>query len=287
MGAFWQSVDMRKAVNNMKKKIFFTDLDGTLLNDQKEITPKTKELLCRLKEDGHYFVIITGRPLMSALEVRRELPVSDKNLYLVASNGGVIYDVEHQKILKENRLTLEQVEHYLNHCEKKGVHSHTYRDDAVVSKRQSEELTFYQKTVHIPSLITDDILGNLDKPPFKSIAISADREKLEAVKRELTPWAKDQVYLMFSNDKLLEMIPITSGKGAALIWLSEYLKVDIADTMAAGDQENDRAMIEAAGLGVAMLNGVEDVKKIADRITPFDNNHDGLVPILKEFFGYL
>lgn len=268
----------------MEKKIFFTDLDGTLLNDEKEITPKTRETLEKIIEKGHYLVFISGRPMMSVIEARKGLPVSDKNLFLIASNGGVIYDAEKNEILRENRLTLEQTDYVLKFCEQAGVHSHTYTDEAIVSKRQSEELTFYQKTIHMPSLITDDIIGSLDKPPLKCIAISGQKEKLDVVKEALTPWAKGQVQLMFSNDKLLEMIPITSGKGTALKWLSEYLGVEICNTLAAGDMENDISMLEAAGVGVAMANGAPHVKELADRVTLTDNNHDGLVPILEEFF---
>ena len=88
--------------DRMEKKIFFTDLDGTLLNDKKEITPKTREILGKITEAGHYLVFISGRPMMSVMEAREGLPVSDKNLYLIASNGGVIFDAEKKQILKEN-----------------------------------------------------------------------------------------------------------------------------------------------------------------------------------------
>ena len=109
--------------------------------------------------------------------------------------------------------------------------------------------------------------------------------KNNIIKEGLSDWAKGQVQLMFANDKLLEMIPISSGKGTALKWLSEYLGVNIENTMAAGDMENDISMLEVAGVGVAMLNGAPQVKEVADMVTVFDNNNDGLVPILEEFFG--
>lgn len=268
----------------MEKKIFFTDLDGTLLNDKKEITPKTRDILAKIRNHGHYIVLISGRPLMSVLEARKELPISDQNLYLVASNGGMIFDVQNNTILKENRLTYEQTAFLLDYMEKAKIHCQTYKDDAVVAKKQTEELTFYQKTVHMPSIITNDIIAALDKPPLKCLAISFEREKLEKVKEELQPQIKDEVFMMFSNNRLLEMIPATSGKGTALKWLSEYLGVKIENTLAAGDQDNDSSMIETAGMGVAMINGSEMVKKVADRITLEDNNHDGLVPVLEEFF---
>lgn len=284
MGAFtFQYFKERKRI--MNKKIFFTDIDGTLLNDAKELTEATKEIIKRLMEKGNILVLISGRPLKSVIETASHLAISHKNLYYVANNGGMIMEAETQKIIMEKRLTFEQTEYLLTACEKAGVHSHTYTDETIVSKRQSKELTFYQKTIHMPSLITEDIIGALDKPPFKCLAISIDdMAKLKQLRESLLPWAEGQVTLIFSNDKLLEMFPADSGKGKALVALSNYLDIPIENTLAAGDQDNDISMLQAAGVGVAMANGASHVKEIADKITPATNNEDGLVPILKSFF---
>ena len=80
------------------------------------------------------------------------------------------------------------------------------------------------------------------------------------------------------------MFPVQSGKGKALEWLSNHLGIPIENTLAAGDQDNDISMIEAASMGVAMSNGAEHVKEIADKVTDRSNNEDGLVPILEDFF---
>lgn len=269
----------------MNKKIFFTDIDGTLLNDAKELTEATKNTITRLIENGHILALISGRPLKSVIEAGSQLDIPHKNLYYIANNGGIIMEAETQKIIMEKRLTFEQTKFLLTACEKAGVHSHTYTDETIVSKRQSKELTFYQKTIHMPSFITEDIIGALDKPPFKCLAISIDdKKKLEKLRESLLPWAEGKVTLIFSNDKLLEMFPADSGKGKALVALSTYLGVPIENTLAAGDQDNDISMLQAAGVGVAMANGASHVKEIADKITPATNNEDGLVPILKVFF---
>ena len=85
---------------------------------------------------------------------------------------------------------------------------------------------------------------------------------------------------MYSNANYLELFSKEAGKGAALLRLCEHLNIPRENSMAAGDAENDISMIEAAGLGIAMLNADEEVKKAADVVTGADNNHDGLVPFL-------
>lgn len=271
----------------MKKKIFFADIDGTLLNDAKQLTPATKEMITHIMEAGHYFVICSGRPLMSVIEVGKQLGISQEHLYYIASNGGIIMEAATHKILLEKRLNYEKTKYIFECCSKAGIHCHTYTDTAIVSRKQTRELTHYQKTIHMPSLITEDIMGVLDKPPLKCIAMSLDgRYVLEGLKNSLISWTEqNQITMIFSNDMLLEMFPAQSGKGQAVLWLADLLGIPIENTLAAGDQENDISMIEAAGVGVAMLNGAEHVKAIADIVTPMSNNEDGLVPVLKEFFN--
>jgi len=270
----------------MSSKIFFTDIDGTLVDDKKVLTPLTKDTLIKMTQAGHYIAISSGRPLLSVIEVAAQLDIPKDRLYYIASNGGVIVEAATGRALMKKTLTFAQMEHLFEVCEQLGLHCHTYSDTAIVSKRQSKELDFYQITVHMPSLITQDITAALTEPPLKCIAISIDgRDRLEHLKEILTPWAQENnITLLFSSDKLLEMFPADSGKGQAVYELSRHLGVPLADTLAAGDQENDISMIEAAGVGVAMKNGADHVKEIADRVTETTNNEDGLVPILREFF---
>ena len=87
---------------------------------------------------------------------------------------------------------------------------------------------------------------------------------------------------MRSNSRYLEIIPSDAGKGTAVRELAAYLGIDEGGTLAAGDEENDLSMIEAAGCGVAMCNGNKDIFASADIITVKDNDHDGLAPIIRQ-----
>lgn len=269
-----------------KKKIFFTDLDETLLTKEKNMTPATVEAIAKLIEKGHYVALTSGRPLDSVMEARRLLPISDRGLFYIANNGGQIIDAGTMEIISEIRMTTEEVLYLFREAEKAGIHIQTYTDTAIVAKKQTPELDFYQKTIHMPSLITDDIAGALPLPPFKCLSLSfGGREKIKAFRDTLLPWAKGHVSLICSTDTVLEMFPSDSGKGAALRRLAGYLDIPVSDTVSAGDQDNDISMLQAAGVGIAMCNGSERARAAADVVTRTDNNHDGLVPLLNELFA--
>lgn len=270
----------------MEQKIFFTDLDETLLTREKTMTPATVAAVEKLTGAGHYLAFISGRPLDSVIEARSLLPISNRGLYYIANNGGLIVNAETGEHISEIRLAMDEVRYLMNACEAAGIHFHTYTDDAIIAKSQTPELTFYQKTIHLPVRYTKDIPSALAQPPFKCLAISLESSsRIEALRDSLLPWAEGRVSLVCSTDRLLEMFPASSGKGAALIRLAEYLHIPVRNTMSAGDQDNDISMLEAAGLGVAMCNGSAGARAAADVITKNDNNHDGLVPFLETFFG--
>ena len=269
----------------MEKKIFFTDLDETLLTREKTMTPATIDAIERLTAAGHYLAFTSGRPLDSIIEARSLLPISDRRLYYIANNGGLIVNAETGEHISEIRLTMDEVCFLMDACKTAGIHFHTYTDDTIIAKSQTPELTFYQKTIHLPVRFVSDIPSALPKPPYKCLAISLEgREHIEALRDSLLPWAKGHVSLICSTDRLLEMFPSSAGKGAALVRLAKHLHVPITNTMSAGDQDNDISMLEAAGLGIAMCNGSEGARTAADAVTEHDNNHDGLVPFLKRFF---
>lgn len=269
----------------MNKKIFFTDLDETLLTKEKSMTPPTVEAVKKLTAAGHYLAFTSGRPLNSVIEARGLLPISDHNLYYIANNGGLIVNAETKERISEIRLTMEETEYLLKAGEAAGIHCHAYTEDSIVAKKQTPELTFYRKNIHLPVIFADNITGALAQPPFKCLAISlGGRSEIEALRDSLLPWAAGHVSLICSTDRLLEMFPASAGKGAALQRLAAHLHVPISRTMSAGDQDNDISMLQAAGLGVAMCNGSAGAKAAADIITENDNNHDGLVPFLNAFF---
>ena len=264
-----------------EKKLFLTDLDGTLLNDEKVVTPETMEALRSFTNKGNIFAICTGRAVENALEVQKELGLDFPGSFVVGYNGAQIYDYSARRNIYRKGVDLPDVEKILELSVEMGIHCHTYYRQYIVSHVYNECMAFYRRNVHSPVIVAEDVMGELKEEPCKLIAIELhDHEKLELFREELVKQFGGRYCFLFSNPWYLEIFTKDAGKGTALIRLSEYLGIPVENTYAAGDAENDISMIEAAGCGIAMANAEDRVKAAARVVTTEDNNHDGLCPLI-------
>ena len=267
-------------------RIFSTDLDGTLLNDAKIITPRTARALKALSEKGDYFVINTGRPLGSILKLMEELPFPEERVYIAAYNGCLIYDCANRKEIFRCGIPNEDSVRFMNICRDYGIHCQAYTDTCTVGYTDNEAARFYENRIRVPYIFTDHIESYLKKPSFKLVAVELrDGKKLADLQQVLAEEAGPLYQVMRTTKEYVEIIPGAAGKGFALVKLREILGIAKEDTLAAGDEENDISMLEEAGTGVCMCNGSESAKKAAAIVTEEDNNNDGLVPYLNRFFG--
>ena len=269
----------------MNTKIFFADLDGTLLNKQKQITPLTYQTLKEWTEKGHKLVLCSGRALDSVIHVRETLGLGDfSNMYLIGYNGGEIYDCTTKTLLNRVALSFDVAKKCFEIAKKYNIHIQTFSDTHIITEKEDEELIYYKKAVHTPVIFTDDFMPYLDKEPCKCLAISLhDKELMKTFSEVITKELGTEVSVMTSTPNFVEMFPISSGKGFSVKWLCNHLNIPLKNALAAGDEMNDVSMIEVAGIGIAMANGRDFIKEIADVITENDHNNDGLVPILKQY----
>ncbi len=268
-------------MDKSKKRIFFFDLDGTLLTSDKKISDSTMIALKKFTDAGNYFCINTGRAIDSARAVYEGLGLDFKGSFLCGSNGTEIYSVDDNQYVYKTGVPLDLVLKIIELAEKYDVHCHTYNETHIVSKKNGECMDYYRRVIKTPLIVTDDIMKEVTTPPSKMIAIELhDHDKQERFRMALQEMVGDKLTLLYSNPYYMEIFPSEAGKGSAVRRLAEYLDVPIENTYAAGDEQNDISMIEAAGCGIAMINGTELVKNSADVITAFDNDHDGLAPFI-------
>ena len=268
------------------QKIFFSDLDGTLLNSQKTIGEETRKTLHQILEQNHYLVLSSGRPLQSIIQVKKELNLPDQHVYLIGFNGGIIYDCEADQIIFEHRIDLDLVLPIFQLAKNQDLHCQTYNESHIICKKSTPELENYASIVKLPVIFTENILEYLQKGPFKILSMSQfGPSKLDPLRKIIEEQFAGVLETLYSAEHLLEVFPVNSGKGTALTILTKHLELPIENTIAAGDQENDLSMLLAAGTSVAMCNGTDSVKASASFVTKRNNNEDGLVPYLKEFFN--
>lgn len=271
---------------NPDKKILFTDLDGTLLNDKREVPQNNQNAIKKAIANGHHIAIATGRPLPSAIKLIEDLGLTLPGCMAITYNGGLIYDCHAKKVVAKKTLPLSNLRKLLDYAYSSHLHSHTYSNDEIISERETSELKQYSHNIKIPYRIVSDVTIDLAEEPVKAIVIDYhNRKRLEEFLESIRPWAEQHFSCGFSSPSLLEFGPPHTSKGTAITYLCDYLGIPIENSIAAGDEENDITMLQAAHIGVAMANASSSIKKYANYITKRDNNHDGIAEVIQKFMN--
>ena len=257
-------------------KLIAADLDGTLLNNKKEIGSYTKEILNKLINDYKIeLVLSSGRGFDG---VKKYNDILGNNNYSIVMNGSNIID-SNGNILYRKRLEEDISKKVIELAKKYDVCLHFFDDlNYIVSKDD-----FYIKS-YIQIEKTREItvgIENIEDYRFDKIIIFGDREILNKLKIDID--SNLDVNSCFSGETLLEVICKDVSKGNALKWICDNKGIDIKNTIAFGDNFNDIEMIEYAGVGVAMGNAEEEIKQKADYIA-LSNNEEGVGKFLKDIF---
>lgn len=269
----------------MSEKILFTDMDGTLLDSNKQVSPALRQLIRRMIGAGNRLVLNSGRTQSSIEKAIQRIDLSFPGMLFVSTNGNAIYDCDAGRFLLEKTVPLDIAQGVIDLAHAHGLHIQSYTDSHVVCEKDDAELAFYKKGTGMDAIITDDIMKVVRKPPCKLLAISLqDRSRLEPLRKEVLKKYGDTITALYSCDEYLEFFDKTAGKGNAIRFVCEHLGVPLSNTVAAGDAENDISMLDTAGIGVAMANADPQVKEHADYITERDNDHDGLADAILKYF---
>ena len=138
-------------------KLLFTDLDGTLLDDAKNISDADMTAIHAMIDAGHKFVMTTGRPLTSVKRIAEKYGFLKPGYFLVSFNGGLIYDCGTGESILTRRISVEQVKFIMDEAHKRGMHAHTYAGDLVVSEYETEQLKTYCRLMQMDYVVVNDI----------------------------------------------------------------------------------------------------------------------------------
>ena len=240
--------------------IVFSDMDGTLLTSDKQMSDATWAMLDELARRGIEFVPCTGRPLSGVFEPILAHPAVH---YAVCANGASIWQLDDDVPTDASRATC-----ILSRPLERGIAHRIYRIAA------SPHIAASLKRTRTP--IDMDIDSKIDEvETLERIAMywhdPADRDVIAAALDTLGGIEVTRSYAMN-----IEVMGEGATKGTALTWLCEYLGERLADAWAFGDNINDIPMLQAAGHGMAMINAESEDREAADAITEYDNDHDGV-----------
>ena len=267
-------------------RLVASDLDGTLLNKNKEITPRLFEALEKLDELGIYFVPSTGRPFGTVPKAIKELPFLK---YVITSNGATIYDATEQKNIIENYLTPEAVDAVIEVAKELPIITEYFIEGkAFIAKAVYDDLSpfdltesheFYIKNSRTP---VEDFWNEMKRNNAVLENINLVFKDME-LRKEI--WDRLKALGLASvtaaTTKNIEITSLYATKAQALEKLCEVLGFGRENVLAMGDGDNDMPMIQFAGIGVAMANGEEHIKQAADIIAD-DCNDFGAAKILEQ-----
>lgn len=270
----------------MNAKILFLDLDGTLLNSRKEISPGDRWAIEKALSLGHRVVIASGRPLHSALFQAHRLGLDGPGCYVIAYNGAVIYDCSAGRELCRRALAMEDLYALFDEAGRRGIHIQTYDQSHVLVEPRCDDglIRDYCALTKTEFRVIGDVRRDVVQPPCKALMIGEEREPLEGMARWIGERMAGRVDCFYSSRLFLEAAPAGTNKGVAVRELCRALGIVVEESVAVGDEANDISMLQAAGLGVAMRNATLEVKAAAGYVTERDNDHDGVAEVVRRYF---
>ena len=265
----------------MGYKLIAMDLDGTLNNDQKVITEKTKAALMAAQKKGVRLALASARPSPGLFKERDILRLQDHKGILMSYNGGRIVDAETGKVLFETSMDLEETKQVLRKLEDLPVTP--ILDDGVqfyVTDKNGYKVDYECKNNNMVCSEVGNLANFLTFSPIK-ILMSVQPEELAEVQKQITDFLPESLTVVQTAAFYLEVIPKVINKGQGIRDICKVLGIEPAEVVSFGDAANDIPMLEAAGMGVAMGNAQEAVKQAADMVT-LSNNEDGIAAALEK-----
>ncbi|MGL5980291.1 MAG: Cof-type HAD-IIB family hydrolase [Phocaeicola sp.] len=266
----------------MKYKLLALDLDGTLTDKQKEITPHTLHTLLRAQEMGVKIVLASGRPTYGIAPLAEKLKLKEHGGYILSYNGCEIFDWSNGKLLYKKTLNTQLLP-YLHECATKNNFAILqYEEGCIVTEMPEDSYVLQAARLNKMSIRRVENLLEEIKTPMPKWLIAGEPKRLERLEKEMSNALKGKMGIFRSEPYFLELVPDGVDKALSLALLLEKIGMRSEETIAIGDGFNDLSMIQYAGLGIAMGNAQPIVKENADYIT-LSNDQDGVAAAIEKF----
>ena len=264
-------------------KVLALDIDGTLTNSKKEITPAVLNAVRRLQNAGIPVLLVSGRPEKGIEHVARELGFYEYGGYVLAYNGGKIVNKKTGEVVLNQTLPKDMVQPVCQYVKDKDVTILTYDGDDIVTENPDD--IYVQKEVmitHMNVRKVDDFAAEMTFPVNKFL-ITGEPTYLEKLVEEMAEEFSPRLNIFRSEPFFIEVVTKGIDKALSLSKLMEMFGLSKENLVACGDGHNDVTMIDYAGMGVAMENACDEVKRVSNFITK-SNDEDGVAFAIDKFF---
>ena len=267
----------------MKYKLIALDIDGTLINSSNQLTKEVKSSIQKAKEKGVKVVLCTGRPLKGIEKFLDELNLKEEGDYAATFNGALVQDTFSKDAVSHLTLNYEDLVDLYNLSLEVGSRSHFYDTKTLYTfNKDVSDFTVLESHLtgaHLNITSLDEVPKDINMSKFMMID---HPEILDECVKKIPKEYYEKYTIVRSMPFFLEFLRPEANKGSGISLLAQKLGLKQEEIICVGDAEDDKHMIEYAGLGIAMGNATDEIKNIADYIT-LTNDEDGVSHVINKF----
>ncbi len=266
----------------MDYKLIALDIDGTLTNSRKEMTPRTRYALLEAQAQGKKIVLASGRHPLGVYPIAADLQLERYGGYIMSFNGGKIIDCSTDRTIVSKFFPREYLPDIVSVLKDSNITMITFDDRRIYADSKVNDYTYIEKEVLKTEMVTVSDFVAETKFPINKIVLTGEPYELEEYRKALVERYDGLLSIYNSAPYFLELMPFGISKGSMLPLLLEKLGISREELIAFGDNYNDMTMIGYAGMGVAMGNGEPEIRKIANYVCA-SNDEDGIADTLYKF----
>ena len=266
----------------MKYKLLVLDVDGTLLNNEKEISKRTLAALLKVQHMGIRIVLASGRPTSGIMPFAKALELGNFGGYILSYNGCQVIKADTGEVMFERRINPEQIPYLEKKSRKNGFSIFTYHDDHILTDN-ADDLHIRKEAWlnHLKIMEEPEFSIAIDFAPCKCVLVSDDYEALRGLENHWKRRLAGVLDVFPSEPYFLEVVPCGVDKANTLALLMDQLGVKREEVIAIGDGVADVTMLQLAGKSVAMGHAPDSVKICADYVTA-SNDEDGVAQAVEK-----
>lgn len=260
-------------------RLIVSDLDGTLLNSQHALSPRTQAAIEAAVAQGVSFVLATGKTRYSAQALIKTLALTTPGVYV---QGVVTYNAD-GSIRAQQTLDTALVRRILTYTQERAFEVLVYSGTQIFARRKSAASDLVARYGEPEAAITPDLYQKLPQISINKLCIAGDESRIRALRWQLEKQYPGQIAVTRAGvEGMLEVLPPGVSKGRGVRALIQDLKIDPQHVMALGDGENDLEMLKVVGWPVAVGNAHQSLKDVAKYIAP-TNDDEGVAEAIERF----
>lgn len=263
-------------------KLIALDMDGTLLNSQKLISPRTKQAIEQARQQGIKVVLASGRPIDGMRDKLEELKLTTNDDYVLYYNGSMVANVGTGEIIHQQIIDGKAAKRIALLAQQWGLNTHAFSQIYGLITPKISQYTELEANINGLNVTEMDFQQLADDHPIIKAMIVGEPAKLSQAIEQLPIQWRQEFTVVQSAPFFLEFLNTASNKGIGVQAIAEHLGIQANEVICMGDAENDHHMLHYAGLGIAMENAMEETKRIADHIT-LSNDQDGVAVAIERF----